>query len=234
MARASGGPWWISENGSGTAALYNGAGVEQTLSVTIPPADPTNKKMPIGSPTATISNGSQRDFLLAPDKPAKFLFATVDGIIAGWNPLVALPPGAAPSTNAVTVVKTEDGSGFTGLTRSFIDGKAYLYVANFSKDRVDVYDNAFYLVSRPPNQEDMNSFSDELFSEGSFVDRDLPPFYVPFNAHAVGDDIVVTYVLHEPGQLLETDGPGLGFVDVYDARGRLLRHLEHGSSANLT
>lgn len=233
LARGSGGPWWISENGSGTAALYNGAGVEQTLSVTIPPADPTNKKTPIGSPTASISNSSQTDFLLAPDKPARFLFATVDGAIAGWNPLVAIAPGAAPpSTNAVTVVKTNDGSAFTGLTRSFIDGKAYLYVANFSKGRVDVYDNAFHLVTRPQNPEDMNSFSNDLFSEDSFVDRGLPPFYVPFNVHAVGDDIVVTYVLHEPGQLLETDGPGLGFVDIYDARGRLLQHLEHGTWLN--
>ena len=56
LARASGGPWWIAENGTGTVALYNGAGVEQTLSVIIPPADPTNKNTPIGSPTATISN----------------------------------------------------------------------------------------------------------------------------------------------------------------------------------
>jgi hypothetical protein len=44
------------------------------------------------------------------------------------------------------VIKTTDGSVFTGLTSALIDGKRYLYVANTSKGRVDVYDNAFHLV----------------------------------------------------------------------------------------
>ena len=34
------------------------------------------------------------------------------------------------------------------------------------------------------------------------------------------------------GSLFETDGPGLGFVDIYDSRGRLLRRLEHGEWLN--
>ena len=193
LARASGGPWWIAENGTGTVSLYNGAGVEQPLGVTIPPADPTNKNTPIGSPTATISNDSQTDFPLALGESAKFLFATVDGTIAGLNPLVGLGPGAAPpSTHSVTVVKTTDGSAFTGLTRAFVNGKPYLYLANFSKGRIDIYDNAFHRVNLSPNQSDAGSFnSNNLFSENSFVDHELPPFFVPFGVHAIGNDIVV-------------------------------------------
>src|SRR5262249_62109993 len=65
------------------------------------------------------------------------------GTIAGWNPNVAVDQGAAPpSTHAVTVVKTTDGSAYTGLTSASIDGKSYLYVANFAKGRVDIYDSA--------------------------------------------------------------------------------------------
>jgi hypothetical protein len=52
--------------------------------VTIPPADPNNKKTPTGTPTGTVFNGSQTDFLLASGKPAAVLFSTIDGTIAGW------------------------------------------------------------------------------------------------------------------------------------------------------
>src|SRR6266436_8752441 len=144
ISRGSGSPWWISDNATGLSTLYNGAGAKQSLIVTIPPADPNNKKTPTGTPTGTIANGSQTDFLLAPGEPAVFLFSTIDGTIAGWNPNVAVAQGAAPpSMHAVTVIKATDGSSFTGLTSAFIDGKRYLYAANFTLGRVDVYDNAF-------------------------------------------------------------------------------------------
>src|SRR4029077_18792027 len=133
---------------TGFSTVYNGAGAKQPLIVAIPQADPENKNTPTGTPTGTIFNSSQTDFLLAPGKPARFLFSTIDGTIAGWNPNVAAAQGAAPpSTHAVTVVRTTDGSVFTGLTSAFIDGQPYLYAANFSKGRVDVYDNALHLVN---------------------------------------------------------------------------------------
>src|SRR5712664_896171 len=117
ISRGSGTPWWVSDQRTGLSTLYNGAGVKQSLIVSIPPADPNNKNTPTGTPTGTIANSSQRDFLLAPGKPAAFLFSTIDGTIVGWNPTVAVPQGAAPpSTQAVTVVKTSDGSSYTGLT----------------------------------------------------------------------------------------------------------------------
>src|SRR5215470_2942920 len=77
ISRGSGSPWWVSDNITGVSTLYNGAGSKQSLIVTIPPADPTNKSTPTGSPTGTI-HGSQTDFLLAPGKPALFLFSTID------------------------------------------------------------------------------------------------------------------------------------------------------------
>jgi uncharacterized protein (TIGR03118 family) len=206
--------------------LYNGAGAKQSLIVTIPPADPNNKKTPTGTPTGTIFNGSQTDFLLALAKPAIFLFSTNDGTVAGWNPGVA-------ATLAVTVVRTTDGSGYTGLTSAFINGKPFLYAANFNKGRVDVYDNAFRRVELTGEHTDRNaSDDDDRSSENSFVDENLPRGYVPFNVQAIGNDIVVTYALHEEGARFETDGPGLGFVDLYSSTGRLLRRLEHGDWLN--
>src|ERR1700756_1253119 len=169
LSRNSGSPWWVSDQATGFSTLYNGAGAKQSLIVTIPPADPTNKNTPTGTPTGTIANGSQTDFLLAPGKPAVFLFSTIDGTIAGWNPAVGLAQGSAPpSTNAVTVVKTSDGSSFTGLTSAFVNGKRFLYAANFTKGRVDVYDNAFQPVNLSKGRVDQSSSDHDNSSENSF------------------------------------------------------------------
>jgi uncharacterized protein (TIGR03118 family) len=218
-SRGSGGPWWISDNGTGRSTLYNGAGAKQGLVVTIPAAVAGKT----GSPTGTIFNGSSTDFLLAAGDPAIFLFSTIDGTIAGWNPNVGLTLGQKPpSTHAVTKVTTKDGSVYTGLTSAVADGKRYLYAANFSKGRVDVWDDAFHPVTFPTNPWELPPFTDDL----------LPPEYVPFNVQAIGDNIVVTYALHQPGNPVETDGPGLGYVDVYSPHGYLLSHLEHGDWLN--
>jgi len=231
LSRTSGSAWWVADNLTGVATLYNGPGAKQSLVVTIPPADPTNKSTPNGSPTGAVSNGSTTDFLISAGHPAIFIFATVDGTIAAWNPNVALTPGAQPpSTHAVTVVKTGDGSGYTGLTTASVEGKPYLYAANFTKGRVDVYDNAFHPVDLGYSRPDPGRGSSQ---EGKpFEDYRLPPDYVPFNVQNIGNDIVVTYAFHPPGSPTETDGPGLGFVDIYSSTGQLLRRLEHGDWLN--
>jgi uncharacterized protein (TIGR03118 family) len=160
-----------------------------------------------------------------------FLFSTVDGTIAGWNPNVAIAQGeTAPSTHAVTVVKTTDGSSYTGLTSGFIDGKQYLYAANFAKGRVDVYDNAFHQIKLNGHNRDQNEsgdYSDNRDDE-SFLDDRIPTGFAPFNVQAIGNDIVVTYA---PANLAQF-GPGEGYVDIYTSRGRLLRRLEHGGWLN--
>jgi len=222
LSRSSNSPWWVSDNGSGLSTLYNGAGAKQGLIVTIPKADPNSKTFPTGTPTGTIFNGSATDFLIS-GKPATFLFATLDGTISAWNAAVAVAPGAAPpSTNAVVAVKTTDGSVYTGLTTAFVGGKPFLYAANSSKGRVDVYDNNFAPITLPREQG----------ATPAFVDSQLPPNYNPFNVQTVGNDVVVTYALIPPGQPRETDGPGLGYVDVYSSTGVLLLRLEHGDWLN--
>jgi hypothetical protein len=108
LSRGPGSAWWVSDNLTGVSTLYDGEGDKQSLVVTIPPADPTNKNTPKGSPTGTIFNGSQTDFLLAPGKPAVFLFCTADGTVAGWNPTVErplLPRRAGASKNASRIAR---------------------------------------------------------------------------------------------------------------------------------
>lgn len=238
LSRGSGSAWWISDSVTGVSTLYNGPGAKQALTVTIPPADPSNKQTPSGTPTGTIFNASPTDFLLAPNKPASFLFSTIDGSVAAWNQNIALAQGAQPpSTHAVTVIRTTDGSSFTGLTSALVDGKRFLYAANFTKGRIDVFDNRFHpaTLHRTHDQHHDGSGFDidrSANDDKTFVDDRLPPDYVPFNVQAIGNDIVVTYALHQEGQPFETDGPGLGFVDIYSSDGQLLRRLEHGNWLN--
>jgi uncharacterized protein (TIGR03118 family) len=238
LTRTSGSVWWVADNVTGVATLYNGAGAKQSLVVTIPPANPNDPKAPTGTPTGIIDNGSTTDFILAPGAPADFIFATLDGTIAAWNPNVGLANGAMPpSTHAVTVIKTTDGSVFTGLTSALIEGKRHLYIANVAKGRVDVYDNMFHLVDldqRNNNQGDANFVAGQHSSSGKpFEDPQLPADYVPFNVATIGNDIVVTYVLDPPGQKLPTAGPGFGYVDIFSSTGQLLQRLEHGSWLNV-
>jgi uncharacterized protein (TIGR03118 family) len=138
----------------------------------------------------------------------------------------------------VTVAKTSGGSSYTGLTSAFVNGARFLYAANFTKGRVDVYDSTFQPVQFSKNgsdrsSADRNSAKDDTpFSKNAFTDERLPNQYAPFNVQAIGNDIVVTYALHEEGARFETDGPGLGFVDIYTSTGELVQRLEHGDWLN--
>jgi len=178
--------------------------------VTIPKADPTARPSHWDS-HGHHRNGSPTDFLLAAGAPAAFLFSTIDGTISGWNPTIGVASGGAPpSTHAVVVVKTTDGSSYTGLTSATVNGKRYLYAANFNKGTVDVYDNAFNRVTLQPSGYGDPDRDHRSENEKPFTDDRLPRDFVPFNVQAIGNDIVVTFVLHQEGNPLETDGPGLG------------------------
>ena len=82
LAYGTGGPFWISDEGSGWSTLYDGNGNKQTLEVLVP----TGGGDTPGSPTGIVFNGSQ-DFQLQ-GGASVFLFATLDGTISGWVPQV--------------------------------------------------------------------------------------------------------------------------------------------------
>jgi uncharacterized protein (TIGR03118 family) len=227
LSRSSSSPWWVSDAGTGVSTLYNGAGVINSLVVTIPKANPTSTTFPTGTPTGTIYNGSPTDFLLAPGMQAQFLFATIDGTIQAWNSKFGVPAGST-SRIAHIVVPAKNGASYTGLTSATINGSRYLYAANFNNGTVDVFDNAFNKVTLHPSWDGWFDF----FNDNPFHDDFLPRNFVPFNVQAIGNDIVVTFVLHQEGQPFETDGPGLGYVDIFSSDGKLLRRLEHGDWLN--
>jgi hypothetical protein len=84
MATNGGSPFWISDQGANVATLYNGAGVPQ------PPGQPLVVSTPLG-PTGVVANpdilGGSFPLINPPTSPAAvFIFATLSGQIAGWNP----------------------------------------------------------------------------------------------------------------------------------------------------
>jgi len=214
LSRSSGSPWWISDNNSGFTSLYTGAGVSVPINgtgtVTIPPP----KNAPAGTtatPTGTVFNGSP-DFVLPDGKPARFIFATEDGTISGWD----------GGQSAQLVVDNSDngspnGAVYKGATTADINGKRLLYVTNFRRARVEVYDTNFTRVG---------------LGDNAFQADDIPDGFAPFNIQNIGGTLFVTYAKQDAARHDDVAGDGLGFVLFFTPSGRLIGHLQHGPWMN--
>jgi uncharacterized protein (TIGR03118 family) len=84
-----------------------------------------------------------------------------------------------------------------------------LYAANFHAGTIDVFNDSFAPVTVP----------------GGFVDPNLPAGFAPFNVQEIAGRLVVAYAQQDADAEDEVAGPGLGYVDVFDANGHLLRRL---------
>ena len=208
LSRATGSPWWISDNGMGLSTLYTGAGAIAPLVVTIPSADGKST----GNPTGTIFNGTPHDFQISPGVAAKFLFATEDGTVSGW----------AGGTTATIKVNTHSASVFKGMTQATFNDATrgpsdFLYVADFHNGHVNVYDASF-----KPVHLDGDAFRDDR----------IPSGFAPFNVQNIGGDIYVSFAKQDGDKHDEIDGAGLGYVDVFSPSGKLLHRLDSGSWFN--
>ncbi len=181
LSRASGSPWWVSDNGTGLSTLYNAAGVPQALVVTIPTPDGTGKS----APTGTVFNATP-GFLVGPGAKAFFLFVTEDGTIAGWNPTV--------NPNAVILKNRAGKAVYKGCAIAQVNGSARFYATNFQTGRVEVFDSSF---NRLHSDDDAFRFPG--------LDRN----WSPFNIQNVGGDLVVTFAHRAPGSHDEDHGAGL-------------------------
>src|SRR5712671_2534703 len=220
----SGIPWWISDERSGVSTLYNAQGTPVNplnpgangLVVTIPPSVPLPA---VGTPTGVVFNGSAKDFRVAPPGVAQtfFLFVSLDGSISGWDP-------AANPTTAITKVSTQ--SVLTGVTIAQIGEERFLYVADLEAGKITVYDTNFNPVEVGENE------FDDKHGEHAFEDEQIPKGFAPFNVQNIGGNLYVAYAKQNKAKTFVDFGAGLGFVDVFSPRGRLLLRLEHGDWFN--
>lgn len=191
---------WVANNGSGTSTLYDGAGNAIPLVVQIPTPTASGG----GNPTGTVYNGSS-GFVVSKGSasgPARFIFATEDGIIAAWAPNV-------DATHALRVVRCSSAI-YKGLAMSAGGNGAQLYATDFFHAKVDVFDASFKRMALP---------------YGAFVDRGIPHGFAPFGIHNINGDIYVTYAKQDAGKKDDVHGPGLGYVDVYTPTGHLIRRV---------
>ena len=87
MAASSGGTIWVANNGTGTATLYHQDGTVNPLVVTIPTSHHNHDG---ANPTGIVFN-STSFFVVTKNgvsAPSRFIFASEDGSISGWNPQV--------------------------------------------------------------------------------------------------------------------------------------------------
>ncbi|MBZ5607299.1 MAG: TIGR03118 family protein [Acidobacteriia bacterium] len=203
------GPFWISNNHTGTSTLYNGSGlpfpIGSPLVVNIPAAGAGNAP----TPTGQVFNGTPA-FEISPGNPAMFIFATETGTISGWNPQV-------DAGNAKLMIdRSGSGAVYKGVALGSNDSGPLLYAANFAAATIDVFDGKFQ-----PTQ-----------VAGGFVDPNLPAGFAPFNIRRIGRKLYVAYALQNDAKHDDVAGAGNGLIDVFDSNGTLVQRLVSNGKLN--
>ena len=149
-----------------------------------------------GAPTGTVFNPTTG--FPVNGAPARFIFDSEAGTITAWN----------SGTTAQTVVPSS-GAIYKGLAIAMNGKKPLLYAADFHGAKIDVFDQGFAATTVP----------------GGFADPNLPAGFAPFNIQEIAGRLVVAYAQQDADAEDEVAGPGLGYVDVFDTSGHLLRRL---------
>jgi uncharacterized protein (TIGR03118 family) len=193
-------PFWVNDNGTGFSTLYTGTGAQIPLFVAVPPA-PGSPAGTLGTPTGMVANSSPTDFTITENGqsgPAFFIFATLDGTISGWNPVV---DGSSGLSHATPTAADRSGVGavYTGLAIATSAGGQFLYAADGgSNRRIDMFDATFTFVK-------------------SFDDPKIPKSFAPYGIQTINGEIWVTYTSLKKGMG--------GFVDVFNADGSLKKRF---------
>ena len=206
IAASATSPLWVADNRTGVATLYNGDGVANALVVTVaPPAG----GMPPAAPTGQVFNDTA-SFEVSPGLAARFIFATEDGTISGWN----------PTASATQTILKVDNSAADSIYKSLAVGNNgsgdFLYAADFHGGKIDVFDSGFSPASLG----------------GNFTDPNLPALYAPFNVQNIAGQLLVTFAQQDASGEDDSPGPGHGFVDVFDLNGNLVQRLISGGQLN--
>jgi uncharacterized protein (TIGR03118 family) len=202
--------FWISAQGSGLSYVISAA---NATSPPLPPTSPFAFTVTVpaaiggttatGSPTGAVSIGANTGFVLPNGTKASFLFASLDGIITGWNGKL----GTTGPIAQVAINNSVAGAVYTGLALATNTNGTYLLAANFGKAAaIEVYDSNFAVAKLA----------------GSFTDPTLPANYVPYSIHTIGTQVFVAYALR--GTAGPTIAPGNGMVNVFDTSGNFVAH----------
>jgi uncharacterized protein (TIGR03118 family) len=192
-------PWWISDNGTGKATLYNVSSGAITI-FTVPGAGGAQ-----GNPTGLVFNGGTGFVVnngVGAPSAARFIFSSEDGTISAFKgaPIVTVVPNVnAPAHGAI----------YKGLAIDSRTAGQFLYATDFHNGNVDVFDSSFHAVTLA----------------GTFTDPNLPAGFAPFGIQNINGTLYVTYALQDEDQEDDVAGPGNGFVDAFDTSGNFITRV---------
>src|SRR6202162_6238271 len=201
---------WTADNNGGGTSLYNDDGtIASSLPfVTIPaPAS----VMGLSAPPGAIFNPQNSAFGSAAPEfgDSIFLFATENGTVAGWN----LADG---TTATLPIDNSAAGAVYKGLPISNDGNGDRLYLTNFSKAKIEVYDTGFHSLSET----------------GSFSDPNIPSKFSPFGIFTFSGNLWVTYAIPDKARTDEVNGHGHGYVDIFSPTGTLVSHFISAGELN--
>jgi len=212
-------PIWVSDNASGVTTLYDGQGNLKEVSPNQPsvaiPAPPSAGPGAVGASTGTAFNPTPDGFVVSgkggASGPSRFLFATEDGTMVGWNPTVNVQSAMiAVDRSQATDTEGDHGAVYKGLALVTTPAGKFLYASNFRFGQVEVFDSNFNIV---------NIFTDPM----------VPAGFAPFGIHNIGGKLFVTFAKQTADKHDDVAGPGNGFVDVFSPDGvRRQRFASHG------
>jgi uncharacterized protein (TIGR03118 family) len=215
-------PAWVANNHSETARLYDGDGKAQVNGNPLTVNTPAAANGTTFDPTGIVFNSHNADFFVTEGTAtgsALFIFAGEGGMIGGWSPLVDV-------NNTIAAYTDPGGAVYKGLAITLNAGNQFLYATDFHNNKVDVFDSTFA----------KQATSATVFT---FKDPAIPAGFAPFGIQALPTgangqmQLYVTYAKQQaPDNHDNADGAGLGYVDVYDTNGQLLKSLVSGGALN--
>jgi uncharacterized protein (TIGR03118 family) len=204
------GNFWVANNGTGTATVYQRDGVPLPLSEPLVVSLPVPATLAAGTlaqPTGIayfggsgleIASGSLRG-------SARYLFATREGTILGYNPDVDAKSAVIALDNSAS------GAVYWGLSALTLRSGALLYATNFHSGHVDVFDENFAPATG--------------LDPAAFEDLELPAGYAPFGIQRLDGRIFVSYAEQDAQGQNPVTGPGKGYIDAFALDGTFLARI---------
>jgi uncharacterized protein (TIGR03118 family) len=215
ITAGSGTAMWVARNGDASAAAYDGTGAPYSAT---PPQVIRLPMSPSGgafSPTGVVFNGTSGFVISAAGKsaPAQLIFVGESGGIAGWSPSV-------DANNAISVYSDTAGAVYKAAAIATTSQGTFLLATDFHNDKVDVFDGNF--AKQPPSGP----------VDFAFKNLGLPSGYAPFGILVVNNgpggtpQVYLSFAQQAaPANTQDSDGAGLGVVDLFDTSGKLLQTI---------
>ena len=192
MAISPKGSVWIACNHSGETVIYDVTGKQTLAPVSIPLHGVQNGS----SPSGVVYNSTTA--FLVKSLPAKFIYATEDGIIAAWN--------GGDSTTTV-IDRSALGVVYKGITIANDGTGNFIYATDFHNNKIDVFDASFNYISSK-----------------QIVDATIPAGFAPFNIRNINGNLFVTYAKQlAPDNHDDQSGAGNGYIDVFSPAGAFIK-----------